>query len=122
MARSICGQEILVARLALFDQQQLVGLRREAGPRRPVGAAQRELAADDRLHTRIGRGEREFERAEQIARVRDGDRRHALLGGELHQILDLDGAFRERIGGMDPEMDEVAMGHRTAGCGVARSV
>ena len=44
---------------------------------RVVGAGERDLAADDRLHALAGAGLAEFQRAEQVAGVGDGDGRHA---------------------------------------------
>ena len=67
----------------------------------------RELAADDRLHAGVGAGRGEFEGAEQIAAVGDRHRRHLVLLAQADQLLDLDRAGRERIGGMDAQMDEI---------------
>src|SRR5579883_3257056 len=74
-------------------------------------APDRQLAADKRLNPRLGRSGREFQRAEEITGVRHGDRRHAVALTELHQLLDLDRARRERIGGMDAEVNEISVGH-----------
>ena len=74
----------------------------------------RELASDDRLHPLGGGGHGEFERAEQIVGIGHRDRRHRFGEAELHKIGDLDGAFRERIGRMGPEMDVFGVGHEPA--------
>ena len=49
--------------------------------------------------------------AEQIVAVGDGDRRHGVLLGERHDLVDLVRAFGERIRGADLEMDEIGDGH-----------
>src|SRR3546814_2144445 len=48
-------------------------------------SADAELTADDRLHAGVASGKREFESAEEITAVGDGDRRHAVLGTELYE-------------------------------------
>src|SRR6185312_13129576 len=69
-------QKIAVTGLVLDQQDNDIG-----GQRRPdapgesnvihIRAAQPELATDDRLYPRVGRRHREFERAEEIADIRD---------------------------------------------------
>src|SRR3546814_4460346 len=76
-----------------------------------VLAADAELTADDRLHAGVPGGKREFESAEEIAAVGDGNRRHAVLGAELYEILRPDRALAQREGGVDPKMDEIGMRH-----------
>ncbi len=69
-------------------------------------ARERDLAPDDRLHAAPGAVLRELQRAEQIGGVGDGHRRHAGLARQRGDLLRLDGAFAERIGGVDSEVDE----------------
>src|SRR3954453_11663366 len=57
------------------------------------------------------RRQREYQRAEQVAGIGDGDRRHILLLAELDQLLDLDRSFGERIGGVDAQVDEIGNRH-----------
>src|SRR3546814_12175328 len=59
-------------------------------------SADAELTADDRLHAGVASGKREFESAEEITAVGDGDRRHAVLGTELYEILRPDRALAQR--------------------------
>ena len=54
--------------------------------------------AGDGLNPGPARCERELERAEQVGMVREGQRRHRIAGGELHEIGDLDGPFGQRVG------------------------
>ena len=62
------------------------------------GEAQGERAADDGLDPRPGDGLGELEGAEQIVGVGDGERRHAVLGGERHEPRNGQSAFEQRIG------------------------
>ena len=78
-----------------------------------LSAASANLAADDRLHPGSGAGGGEFERAEQIAGIGDGHGRHPLGLGTAAPLLDRDRPGRQRIGGMDAQMDEI--GERHAG-------
>ena len=75
----------------------------------------RQLAADDRLDAGPGAGLGEFERAEQIVGVGDRHRRHAVRFAERRDVRDLERPFGQRIGGMNPEMDEVGVGHGRSG-------
>ena len=109
-------QQIAIAGLGLHQQHKLVGLRLR---HRPVddGAVpllfprNGELAANDRLHARILGRQGEFQCAEQVAGIGDRHRRHPLAAAEIDQLLDLDGAFGQRVGRMDAEMDEIGVGH-----------
>ena len=109
-------QQIAIAGLGLHQQHQLVGLRLR---HRPVGHGAAplllprdgQLAGDDRLHARILGRQGEFQRAEQIAAIGDRHRRHALTAAEVDQLLDLDGAFGQRVGRMDAQMDEIGVRH-----------
>ena len=67
-----------------------------------------ELAADDRLHALFRRLLGEFERAEQIVGVGDGDSGREILGGLRHHFRQRQRAFEQRIGGMNAQMDEGA--------------
>src|SRR5437763_7930087 len=70
-----------------------------------------DLTADDRLDAGFGGGSSKFERAEQIAAVGDRDGRHRLAAAQLNQLLDFDGAGRQRIGAVHPEMDKIGERH-----------
>ena len=65
-------------------------------------AADGELAADDRLHAGLRAGQRKLHGAEQVGGVGDGHGRHGVGPAQRHQLVDLDGALGQRIGGMDP--------------------
>ena len=54
----------------------------------------------------------EFERGKEVAGVGQRHRRHAGPAQRLGERLDLDRAFEERIGGVDPQVDEARLGHR----------
>ena len=108
-------QQTAVADLVLGQQHQLVGRRPDAVARLGAPALavppQRDLAADDRLNAGFGREAGELQGTEEIAAVGHGDRGHLLGPAKLDQGLELDRAFRQRIGGMDPQMDEIGVGH-----------
>src|SRR4029079_8987488 len=76
---------------------------------------ERDLTADDRLDAGFGAGNGEFERAAQIAAVGDRDCRHRLTAAQLNQLLDFDGAGRQRIGAVHPEMDKIGERHGVSG-------
>jgi hypothetical protein len=105
--------QVLVAVLVLsqqsqpIDRQQLAGGCNAALLLAPDG----EVDADDRLDAGLGRVLREFERAEQVVAVGDGDRRHPRLLGQRDDLVDLVRAFGERIGGTNFQMDEISDGH-----------
>jgi hypothetical protein len=104
-------QQIEIAGLVLGQQHQLVGLGHlfdaaEAAVLLDL-APDGDLHADDRLDAGVGAGGGEFQRAEQIAGVG-----HGLTG--LDQLLDTDGAFGERIGGVKTEMDEIGVRHNAS--------
>ncbi len=88
----------------LRQQHQRVG--RQA---RGLRTGERDLAADDRLDPLGGAGLAELQRAEQVGGVGDGDRGHPRLARERRDLVGLDGALAERIGGMDAEMDEIGV-------------
>src|SRR3546814_13366878 len=70
-----------------------------------------ELAADDGLHAFLLGGLGELQGADEVAGVGDGDRRHALLLAELLQGFHRDRPFRERIGRMNPHVDDINVWH-----------
>ena len=78
---------------------------------RVVGAGQRDLAADDRLDALGGAGLAELQRAEQVGGVGDRHRRHVGLARQGGDLVRLDGALAERVGGMDAQVDEIGVGH-----------
>ena len=102
------GEPLQVEAASLVLRQQDHGIRRRA---RTVRAGERHLAADDGLHAAAGAGLAEFERPEQVGRIGDRDRRHRRLLGEGGNLVRLDGALAERIGGMDSEMHEIGVRH-----------
>ena len=53
----------------------------------------------------------ELQRAEQVAGVGDRHRRHRRLARERGDLVRLDRAFAQRIGGMDAQMDEIGVRH-----------
>ena len=65
--------------------------------------------ADDGLDAFDGAGLAEFERAEQIAGVGDGDGGHVSGLGERGDLVGLDRAFAEGVGGVDAEVDKVGV-------------
>src|SRR2546423_1099499 len=71
------------------------------------------LEAYDRLDAVARHLVREFQRAEHVVGVGQGERRLAVGLGELTELGDLDRALQQRIGGMDVEMDESGSGHGT---------
>jgi hypothetical protein len=90
-------QVVVPARLVVVDAAFLV----EAASRRDVG-----LAADDRLHAVLHGLVEELDRAEHVAVVGDGARRHA---GGLHarqELLDLVRAVEQRKLRVQMQMDE----------------
>ena len=90
----------------LRQQHQRIG--RQAGR---FGAGQRHLAADDRLDALGRAGLAELQRTEQIGGIGDGDRRHPRLPRKRRDLVSLDGALAERIGGTDAKMDEIGVRH-----------
>ena len=68
--------------------------------------AQAERAADDGLDLGLGRVFRELERAEQVAAVGEPQGRHPIGLGEADQLLDLQGPLEQRVGRMNPQVDE----------------
>ena len=76
-----------------------------------VAAPHAQLAADDRLDSRLGGRHGKFERAEEVAGIGHGDGRHGVALGQRDQLLDLDRARRERIGGVRAQVNEIGEAH-----------
>ena len=110
----IAGQlhEVAIAGFVLHQQDQLVRWRAHARAFRLVRTRHRHQAAGDRLHAGVLGVGGELHGAEQIAGVRHRHGRHLLAARQLHQLLGLDRAFGQRIGGMDAQVDEIGEGHR----------
>ena len=106
-------EQIAVAGFVLRQQQDRRRLVLAAGAL-PGGGADREQRADDRLDSGAGGMDGEFHRAEEVAGVRDRNRRHPGLSAKRGQVLDPDRPFRKRIGGMHPQMHEIGMTHGRA--------
>ncbi len=113
-------EEIAIARLVLRQQHDRIGRSGRPDPSREsdlaVEAAERQLAADDRLHAGVARRLRELQSAEQVAGIGHRHGRHGMGFGERRQLFHLDRARGQRIGGMGAQMDEVGMRHE-AGLG-----
>ncbi len=80
-----------------------------------------ELASDDRLDALLHRLLGEFQRAEQIVGVGHRDRRRTVRLGMRDDLGERQGAFEQRIGGMDTQMDEMPIRHRRNRFAVALS-
>ena len=63
--------------------------------------------ADDGLNALLHHGVGKFECAEQVARVGNGDCGHVVLGCQRCHLLHLNRSFRERVSGVDAEVDEL---------------
>ncbi len=72
---------------------------------------QADLAADDRLHALPRAGLAELQRAEQVAGVGDGHRGHPRLPRQGRDLVGLDRALAQRVGGVAAEMDEIGVRH-----------
>ncbi len=111
------GQQVSIPGLALHQQHDPVRLyaapRRSIASRRLVAAGERHFTADDRLHSRRRAGGGEFERTEQIPRIGDRHRRHALDLTQPHRFLDRDRPGRQRVSGVNAQMNKI--GERHAG-------
>ena len=109
------GQRFVVAQVKAARQLHQV---QPAGPvlrqqhhrprdRRAKGVRhQRDLTADDRLHARILRLDRKFQRREQRIRIGQRDGRHAVLCRKIGQFLDRNRAFQQGMFGMCAQVDE----------------
>ena len=69
------------------------------------------VGADDRLDTRGARRAVEFHHAEQVGRIGERERRHAVGGGPLHRLLDADNPVRHRVFAVHSQVNEVRRGH-----------
>src|SRR5262249_19232638 len=67
------------------------------------------LAPDDRMYARALRRVIKLDRAEEVAVIGHGDRRHLLLDRDLHQLVDIAGSVEQRVVGVAVQVDE---GHR----------
>ena len=107
------GQALEVGQPGRVLRQQHQRIGRQAGRVRAgrVGAGQGDLAADDRLDALGRAGLAELQGAEQVAGVGDGDRGHRRLARQGGDLVGLDGALAERIGGVDAKVDEIGVGH-----------
>ena len=83
--------------------------------------AHRQGAACDRLDAQFLQRLAELQRAEQVRRIGDRHRRHARVLREAGDLVGADRAFRQGVGGMDPKVDEVSMGHAATLRGGAES-
>ena len=91
-----------------------------------------ELAAQDRLDARFLGGVDEGHRAEDVAVIGHGDRRHLELLDAVDQALDLAGAVEHRVVGVKMQMYELTLWHSgpgllplfyslaTSGCGLRK--
>ncbi len=125
------SQQRIVTGLVLAQQHDLIRRRGQTalGGRRfryrrllrrqcfRADAAQIGLCTHDRLHPGLHRRLGEFDRAEQIAAIGHRKGGHPLLGRQLDQILDLQRPFRQRIGRMNPQMNEIGVGDSGVGHG-----
>ena len=99
-----------VAGLALGEEHDrrarhaLLGKPRRGG--RSVAEINRRLRADDRLNAGLGELLREFQRAEQVVGVGDGEGRHGVGPGEPGQRLDRQRPLAQRKGAVHVQMHE----------------
>ncbi len=98
-------QQVRIARRVLRQQNN-----RCRGPL-PVALRHRiegqvDLTSDDRLDALVPRQRREFQRREQVVRVRHRDGGRARLFGQHDQLLHLHRALQKRVFRMDAQMDE----------------
>jgi len=75
----------------------------------PLFLSQAQLHACNRLYARSGGCLGKFQAAEHIVGIGDRHGRHFLLRTQLHQIFNTDCPLRQRIGGMDTQMNELSM-------------
>ena len=69
------------------------------------------VRADDRLDTRGARRAVEFHHAEQVGRIGERERRHAVGRGPLHRLLDADNPVRHRVFAVHSQVNEVRRSH-----------
>ena len=90
----------------LGEEDQAVG-----GKAGVVFPGEGDLATDDGLDTLGRAGLAELHGAEEIAAIGDGDGGHAGVCGQGSDLVGLDGAFAQRIAGVDAQVDEVGVRH-----------
>ena len=109
--------EIGIARFRRRDQHQ----RRDRGQATfaapapallAIGELDVDLAAGDRLDAGLGRLLGKLQSAEQIVGVADADRRRVVALCELDDLVELQRAFEQGKGAVDPQMDEFGFGIR----------
>ena len=102
-----------VAALARRQQHDPRRARRERIARIGVLVAEidRQFAADDRLDAVAGELVGKLQRPEHVVGVGQRQSRLAVRLGQFRELLDLDRALQQRIGGMDVEMDKSGIGH-----------
>src|SRR5882762_770738 len=108
--------EVLVARAIADEDREVVGFLVAAVLRAALLAAARrdvELAAHDRLDAGLLGRQVEIDRAEEIAMIGQRDRREAQLLRLLDELLELGGAVEQTVLGVNVQVDEVAMLHRS---------
>lgn len=79
--------------------------------RRLIREVHGERAADDGLYAGRRHLFREFQRAEQVSRVGQGNRRLPVFARELGELRNRKRALKQRIGRMDVKMDELCLRH-----------
>ncbi len=105
------GAQVEPPLLVLGDQHD----RRRLGPALgdlPADIEHRQGAGDDRLDARILGRLAELKGPEQVGAVSHGHGRHSGIGGHLADLAGLDGAFQQRIGAADPQVDKALTVHR----------
>src|SRR4030095_10319837 len=110
--------EILVARAVPHEDGQVVGALVTAVLGAPLLAAPRrhvELAAEDRLDAGLLGSEVEVDRAEEVAVIGERDGGEAKLLRLVDQLVELGGAVKQAVLGVDVEMDELGVLHRGPG-------
>ncbi len=97
--------QMRVARRVLRQQHHRRG---RAGAFAGLGGivVERELAADDGLHSGAQGGDREFQRREHVVGVGDGDGGHRHLLAKRRQLLQPHRAFEKRVFGVNAKVDE----------------
>ena len=101
------GQFAQVAIAGLVLSQQNDGRDpRPAFGAHAADAGHRQGAADDGLDAGLLGQDRKLQSAKQVGAVGQTHRRHAGLGRDLADGVDLDRALQERIGRLHPQMDE----------------
>ena len=102
--------EVVVARLVLGQERQVVVGLLDAGPRLVVAAARGhvDLAAEDGLDALVEAGVVEGDRSEHVAVVGDGHRLHAEPSHLVHHLVDVAGPVEQAVLGVEVEVDELA--------------